>query len=134
MLMLAAGCVNVEYLGDSYAPTSNVEFYYDSKDVPPNTYKVMGKAVVNDGGNPFGDDDQIRQEIFKKARAVGADAVLIEKIVTRAASSNTNGYGQFNKVDRDTVEGFGNSTTNYNYEKEIHASFLKRIPPAPKEK
>jgi hypothetical protein len=88
-LMLSA-CVNTDYVGQSYAPTEQVDVYYSLGDIDrPHT--VMGKitATAVDGW----DSDAMVQELRTQAMARGADALVIEGVHTDTVGSYTTTYG-----------------------------------------
>ena len=65
----------ISYLGDSYGRTTKVDVYYDQGDID-REYKVIGLAR-NEGDDLERDDLQsIKTEMIKKAKEVGADAIL----------------------------------------------------------
>ena len=66
-------------MGESYFPTVEVDVYYDEKDIEYD-YSVMG--IARNEGDMFENDDlnAIRDALIKKAREVGANAVLILSI------------------------------------------------------
>ena len=69
----------ITYLGDYYGTTVNVDIYYDEKDIDKE-YRTIG--IARNEGDEFEKDnlEAIREEMIKKAREVGADAILIESI------------------------------------------------------
>lgn len=69
----------ITYLGDYYGSTVNVDIYYDEKDIDKD-YKTIG--IARNEGDEFEKDnlEAIREEMIKKAREVGADAILFERI------------------------------------------------------
>jgi hypothetical protein len=79
-IVLIVSCTpKISYLGDSYPPTYEVDMYFDEKDIERD-YKVIGLAR-NEGDELEIDDlDAIRKSMLKKAREVGADAILFISI------------------------------------------------------
>lgn len=78
LIGLLSGCMQFDYVGQKLSPLppdQSVAFY-DSKDmVPPNTYSVLGRAVVSapDGTN----SEEVKAKLLKKAREYGADAIEV---------------------------------------------------------
>ena len=66
-------------MGEQYSPTFSVDVYYDENDIESD-YTVMG--IARNEGDTFERDDlnDIRTQLIKKAREVGADAILILSI------------------------------------------------------
>ena len=85
-----SACVNTDYVGESYTPTTAVDVFYSMEDVErPHT--VMGKitATAMDGW----DSDAMVQELKTQAMAKGADALVIEGVHTDTTGSYTSTYG-----------------------------------------
>jgi RecA-family ATPase len=75
LLVLLAGCATVDYVGQSYESTTQVDIFYDEADIDRD-YTVMGRAIAK--GDDMVSSDKIQQELMKKAREKGADAIVIE--------------------------------------------------------
>jgi hypothetical protein len=78
LVCLVSGCTQFDYVGQKLTPLSPDQFvaFYNSKnEVPPDTYKVLGRAEVTapDGTNT----ESVKAEILEKAREYGADAVEV---------------------------------------------------------
>ena len=85
MVMIAACSPKISYMGDSYGPTFNVDVYYDQGDIKQE-YRVMG--IARNEGDVFETDDlnSIKEQLIKKAREVGADAILIVSVGQNTSS------------------------------------------------
>lgn len=80
VFMVSLSCSpKISYMGDSRMPTYNIDVYYDEKDIEME-YTVMG--IARNEGDMFENDDlnEIRNALIKKAREVGADAILVLSI------------------------------------------------------
>ena len=97
--LLAVGCAEVDYVGESFKPTTNIDLYFSKEDIEKE-YTVMGHAI----GSGTSDSDDIQQALIDKAKEKGADAVLITEV------DNQNSL--LAKADRDP-------------DSEVKASFLK---------
>ena len=130
---LLTACVNTDYVGESYAPTSSVEVFYSMEDVT-RSHKVMGKiqATAMDGW----DSDSMIQELKTQAMAKGADALVIEGVHTDTVGSYTSTYGNNDGPKwvvtedgklKDVSKGSTSSTsiTTETKEKVIEAELLK---------
>jgi uncharacterized protein YbjQ (UPF0145 family) len=73
LLLVSCSGPAIHYLGDSYQPTASVEIYYDAKEVQKE-YKVIGR-MTNDKFMEY-DPEIIKEEMLKKAKSVGADAII----------------------------------------------------------
>jgi hypothetical protein len=85
------GCVNTDYVGKSYAPTTSVDVFYSMDDVT-RSHTVMGKisAMAMDGW----DSASMVEELKTQAMAKGGDALVIEGVHTDTVGSYTSTYGK----------------------------------------
>lgn len=67
--------MSVDYIGQTFPKTKNVDFFKDQKAMPQGIYTVMGRANINVNANY--DAEDIRKSLISKAQQVGADAVVI---------------------------------------------------------
>ncbi|GEM_PF-774495 len=130
---LLVGCVNTDYVGESYPPTSQVDVYYAMEDVN-RPHVVMGKITASamDGW----DSGAMVEELKTQAMAKGADALVIMDVHTETVGSYTSTYGD-NSDDRWVVTEDGKlkhsgsskssstSITTDNKEKVMDAELLK---------
>lgn len=100
LFFLLFGCAHINYVGKSYDPTDHIDVYYSEKDITKE-YTVMGHAVG--GGQLLVSTSKIQNKLIEKAKAKGADAVLITGIGREITEEN---------------EGF-------DAEKQVKATFLK---------
>ncbi|MHA6248834.1 hypothetical protein ACXYMU_12905 [Pontibacter sp. CAU 1760] len=70
---LHACAPSIHYLGDTYAPSQEVEVYYDQGDVR-REYKVMGK-MTNDQILDY-DVEAVKAKMIEKAKQSGADGIV----------------------------------------------------------
>jgi len=70
--LLAIGCANVNYVGKSFEPTTNVDLYFSKEDIEKE-YTVMGHAI----GSGTSDSNEIQKALIEEAKEKGTDAVLI---------------------------------------------------------
>jgi hypothetical protein len=74
-LLIISCSPQINYLGDSYTPTKEIDIFFDENDIEKE-FKVMG--VMKNEGDEFEVDDaeSVKEAMVKKAKAVGADAIL----------------------------------------------------------
>ena len=75
MILFVTACgddTDVDYLGDSYTPTSDVDVYFSEDDVTEG-YLVMGHATAEGG-----DTETLQETLIEKARDSGADGIIFE--------------------------------------------------------
>ena len=135
--LLCAGCVNTDYTGRTYAPTTSVDVYYNTGDVK-RSYEVMGKikAEAMEGW----DSNAMIAELQNQAMAKGADAILIEDVRTEVtgSTSTTSGKnaekplyvatqdGKIKKVGSKDSNDYSSTTTTVDTrQKVIEAELLK---------
>ena len=90
LAVLCSACVNTDYVGKTYAPTTSVDVYYSMSDVK-RSYEVMGKikAEAMEGW----DSNAMIAELQKQAQAKGADAIVVEDVHTQVTGSTTTTSG-----------------------------------------
>jgi hypothetical protein len=71
--VFAMGCASVNYIGNSFDPTTTVDVYF-SEDEIKKEYTVMGHAL---GTGSLVSIDKIRIKLIEEAKGKGADAILI---------------------------------------------------------
>ena len=135
--VLCAACVNTDYVGKTYAPTTSVDVYYSMGDVK-RSYEVMGKikAEAMEGW----DSNAMITELQKQAQAKGADAIVVEDVHTEVTGSTTTTSGKtsdkpeyvatqdgkIKKVSsKDSGEYSSTATTVETRQKVIEAELLK---------
>ena len=65
----------INYLGDTYSPTHQVDMYFDENDIKVE-YKVIGMMKNEANELEIDDVEDVKKAMLKKAREVGADAIL----------------------------------------------------------
>ena len=84
LLTLVAGCMNFDYVGQSFAPHSEsvpVTFYENRAAIPRDTYRIIGRGILSGPENVDGYD--IMAELRFQARKHGADAVCTVSTVKK---------------------------------------------------
>jgi hypothetical protein len=74
---LTVGCATVDYVGQSYAPTSHVDLFFAEKDVPKE-YAVIGQVLAS--GDQFVSASALHTKMMARAREKGADGVIILEV------------------------------------------------------
>ena len=101
MILFVSACGrddDIDYLGNSYPPTSHVDVYFSEDDVTED-YLVMGHATV-DGG----DAEELQEKLIEKARENGADGIIFEGLdrVKTGEQTIVNDIGDVEIVNTDT--------------------------------
>jgi hypothetical protein len=74
---LATGCAHLDYVGQSFLPTTGVDVYFSKADVPC-AYQVMGQMIAS--GDQFISAERVQERIIAQAREKGADGVVILRV------------------------------------------------------
>jgi hypothetical protein len=124
-LMLTVSCTKIDYVGKSYAPTSNVDIYFSLDDVK-GEYEVMGHLTATAG--EFTSSEKMQEKIIEKAREKGADAVVILGLDVYVKDGGTS-WSETTETEH-TGDGKKTTTTgsqsnNTEEMKEITARFIK---------
>ena len=151
-LLLLTGCMSVEYQGKNYPPTTDVKIY-ENKEKIPFDYTTIGKCRVSGDYNKYSQED-IYAALIKKAKAEGADAILIYAYQIVAAGSesersqdymsvwadSSNEVSGWNQLQKDFGGGYGeigkdnnNPTYSTTYNRIVRAWFLKYYKNIPQE-
>ena len=64
LLLIMSCSPHIQYLGDKYAPTTEVEFYYDEKDIEKD-HKVMG--IILNEADEYNNLDDVRVAMLEKS-------------------------------------------------------------------
>ena len=74
VLVLTLACAQVNYVGQTYEPTKEVEIFFDDKLIEKE-YTIIGQAI---GTGSFGaSNSKIQRKLIQEAKKRGADAILI---------------------------------------------------------
>ena len=90
LYLLLAACASTDYVGESYAPTTNVDVFFDAAEIK-RSYTTMGTAKTE--GSEYMSFEVIEQQLVQDAMAKGADAILIEGMDTITVGSTTYSSG-----------------------------------------
>jgi len=120
-LLLAVGCTNIKYIGESYPPTSRVDVFFSEDDIESD-YKVMGHADAT--APEYVDVEKMMEKIKEKAMEKGADAVVVLGLDQNIVSESTE-WSSETKVDKNKTTESGSQTTSQTKENEIRVLFIK---------
>ena len=131
LLMVVTGCAHMDYAGQSFPPTQNVDLFYSEANVT-REYTVMGELTGT--GDQFVSSQKLQDQMVQKAREKGADAVVILGLEHFQSGSNTS-YNE-NTTEGKTKKGktvsstSGSSSTSSEESKRIRAILIKYKAPA----
>ena len=124
-VLLTVSCTKIDYIGKSYSPTIEVDIYFSLDDVK-GAYEVMGHLTASAG--TFVSSEKMQEEILKKAREKGADAVVIlglDHYVTNSGSSWTETTDTKDTAGGTRTTTTGSTSSSTEEMKEITARFIK---------
>jgi uncharacterized protein YbjQ (UPF0145 family) len=126
VLLLVTGCTKIDYVGKEYPQTTDVEIFFSLEDVN-REYEVMGHLTATADADMVS-AEKMQEDILKKAREKGADAVVILGLDTYTTSSpsswsETTETTKTNSGTKTVTSGSSSSGTEE--KKEIRATFLK---------
>jgi hypothetical protein len=104
---LTSGCATIDYVGDSYQPTTRVEIYFSRSDVPRD-YRIIGQVMAS--GGQFVSASDLQNKMIARAREVGADAVIVLDVSRepmsgerRTVETTTETHDEKKRVTTETV-------------------------------
>lgn len=122
ILLFITACVNTDYIGKSFAPTTNVDVYFSESDIDKE-YEVMGK--ISEEATEYLPFDKLQQEMIEQAKAKGADGIILgdmEKVET-GSSSYSSGSIEDKSVDKNT---YSSSTSDIiTKDNVLHGTLIK---------
>ncbi|PWB76141.1 hypothetical protein C3F09_00905 [candidate division GN15 bacterium] len=126
LLLVAASCTKIDYVGEEYPPTNHVDMYFSMADAPTGA-KVMGYIVAS--APDMVSAEKMQKKMMEKARVKGADGIVIEGLNRYQAGSNTN-YSESSTQKTDSkgktkTTTSGSSSTSSEEKKEIKGTLLK---------
>lgn len=119
--VLIPACAHVDYVGRSYPPTSQVDLYFDEREVEA-PYDVMGQVIAR--ANDLVSAEKLQAKLMDKAKEKGADAVVITGLERYKTGESTT-YNESTKERKRGTVTTGSATTSEQNEKQITAVFLK---------
>ncbi|SYZ72181.1 conserved hypothetical protein [Candidatus Zixiibacteriota bacterium] len=126
LLLLVISCTKIDYIGQEYPPTTQVDMFFAPSDVEQD-YTVMGTLVAT--AADIVSSEKMQKDIIKKAKEKGADAVIFEDL-DRYQSGTTSSYTETTKHEKDkkgkdkTVTT-GTQSSSTEEKKQIKATFIK---------
>ena len=125
LVVLAAGCAHVDYVGELYPRTDHVDLFFSEADIG-RPYKVVGQVLAT--GDQYTSAARVQRRLMKEARDKGADGVLILEVARVRGPEHTR-YDQTTTEARDedgtTVQTTRTVSDQTAESKRIRASFIK---------
>ncbi len=92
--ILALGCATVNYVGNSFDPTTSVDTYFSEDDIG-REYTIIGHAI---GSGVMADNDVIQAKLIEEAKLKGADAILITGVGRSNVTTGPNSSAPENQI------------------------------------
>ena len=73
-VLFVAACAKIDYIGQSYPPTTHVDLYFSDADIRED-YQVMGHVIAQ--ANEGISIENLQKQLEAKAREKGADGIVI---------------------------------------------------------
>lgn len=125
LLLTLAACTKIDYVGEEYAPTDQVDMFFSEAEIKVD-YKVMGHLIAT--ADDYVSSGKMQKKIMEEARKKGADAVVILGL-DRYQSGESQQYNETTetkekKSGTKTVTS-ATTTTSVEEKKKIQAIFIK---------
>ena len=147
LFFFAVGCINFQYKGAQFTPTTKAHIYENKKKIPDQKYLLMGKCVAS-GRYSEVTREKMYLRLQKEAEKQGADAVLVtayqivptgisedgllnqDSVSLWSEGSVTNSgwnqlYGDFDQYYGQVGKKDEKSSAPLSYTRIIRASFIK---------
>jgi len=125
IIISLSSCATTDYVGKTYAPTNNVDLYFDGNEVEVE-YEVMGTARTEGmEGMSF---NSIQNQLMKDAMKKGADGIIIDGLdeISRGSTSTTSSTVENKRVWNKNKTRYVSSThTSEELHKIITAKLIK---------
>ena len=73
-VLFVAACAKIDYIGQSYPPTTRVDLYFSEQDIRQD-YQVMGHVIAQ--ANEGISVERLQKKLEARAREAGADGIVI---------------------------------------------------------
>jgi hypothetical protein len=125
VLAVVAGCVSVDYVGTSYAPTEAVDVVFSPDDVR-RPYTVMGQATAEVDVLPFVSSGQeLQAKLVEEARRRGANGVILGGMTKHAVGATTQTMGQVDRRRKTDASYTETSTTTDDERAELTGTLIR---------
>ncbi len=125
ILLFASCATRINYLGNTYAPTSNVDIFV-TEDAIKKNYDVVGKGFVKYAyyTDFNGKAEKIQRLVVEKAKKKGVDAVLITEYFVPNTGTSINTISRSDSIAKGMIT-IGNTQIQSTGTGGISIQFLK---------
>ena len=120
-VLFIAACAKIDYIGQSYPPTTYVDLYFSEQDIRQD-YQVMGHVIAQ--ANEGISVERLQKKLEEKARKEGADGIVIHGF-DRIQTGETTTYNEETRRDEKKRSIAAVTVTSAEEERQIRAMFIK---------
>ena len=121
LVLFITACAKIDYIGQSYQPTTHVDLYFSDEDIRED-YQVMGHAIAQAGTGIS--IERLQQQLEAKAREKGADGIVIHGF-DRIQTGETTTYNEETRREEKKRSIAAITVTSAEEERQIKAIFIK---------
>ena len=120
-VLFVAACAKIDYIGQSYSPTTDVDLYFSEEDIRED-YQVMGHVIAQ--ANEGISIESLQKQLEAKAREKGADGIVIHGF-DRIQTGETTTYNEQSKRGEKKRSIAAITVTSADEERQVKAIFIK---------
>ena len=121
LVLFVTACAKIDYLGQSYPPTTHVDLYFSEADIRED-YEVMGHVIAQAGTGIS--IERLQTKLEAKAREKGADGIVIHGF-DRIQTGETTTYNEEMQREEKKRSIAAVTITSTEEERQIKAIFIK---------
>ena len=116
-------CVSTDYIGKTYAPTSQVDVFLSEADIKQE-YEVMGEITAESDDFVFMNAEKMQEKITKEAKGKGADGIILGSLEKKTTGEETTNSSE-TKYSREKVKTTEKSETSVKEKRILKAKLIK---------
>ncbi len=120
-VLFVAACAKIDYIGQSYSPTTHVDLYFSEADIRED-YRVMGHVIAQ--ANEGISVENLQKKLEAKAREKGADGIVVHGF-DRIQTGETTTYNEETQREKKKRSIAAITITSTEEERQIKAIFIK---------
>ena len=120
-VLFVAACAKIDYIGQSYSPTTHVDLYFSEEDIRED-YQVMGHVIAQ--ANEGISIESLQKQLEAKACEKGADGIVIHGF-DRIQTGETTTYNEQSKRGEKKRSLAAITVTSADEERQVKAIFIK---------
>jgi hypothetical protein len=125
LFILSSCATRINYIGNKTTPTTHVDIYV-SENAIKKPYEVMGRGFLDRGSFDRKYQETMQRKAIKKAKAIGADAVLFQDYAVLVPGNNINSVFRTDSIQHGVITT-GNTNISPVMASGFNISFLKYL-------